>query len=286
MSQLLTAALPEAVDRTDLHTSRGRFACLEAGPRHGTCKGSALLLPGLTGSKEDFAPLLPLLAAAGYRAVAVDGRGQYETEGPSSPSAYAPAELAADVIAQTRALGDGAVHLVGHSFGGFVAREAVLLGADVEPAMPWATLTLLNSGPSTPSTHQRQRIQLLIDALASMPKDDIWTFVRPAQAGQDAEELMHDRWTRTAAQSLTCAARWMLDPVSSLSDLARCDIPKLVLAGEPDESWSVRELDSMAAQLKAERLTVPAGGHSPSIHCPEATAESLVEFWNGKGRRP
>jgi pimeloyl-ACP methyl ester carboxylesterase len=285
MSQLLTATLPDAVDRTRLHTTRGQFACLEAGPPHNARKASVLLLPGLTGSKEDFAPLLPLLAAAGYRAVAVDGRGQYETDGPGSPAAYTPAALAADVIALTRALRDDAVHLVGHSFGGFVAREAVLHGATTEPSMPWATLTLLNSGPSTPSTSQRRRTQLLIDALASMSKEDIWTFMRPAQARQDAEALMHERWTRTSAQSLVCAARWILDPPSSIVDLANCDIPKLVLAGEPDDSWSAEELDRMAAQLTAERLTIPNGGHSPGIHCPEATAASLTAFWDTNGRR-
>ncbi|MFH8800895.1 alpha/beta fold hydrolase [Streptomyces sp. NPDC017936] len=284
MSQLLTATLPDAVDRTSLQTGRGPFACLEAHPPHDERKGAVLLLPGLTGSKEDFAPLLPPLAAAGYRAVAVDGRGQYETDGPSSPAAYTPAELAADVIALTATLGDEPVHLVGHSFGGFVAREAVLRAAASEPAMPWASLTLLNSGPSAPSTGQRRRAQLLIDALASLPKDDIWSYVRPAQACRDAEALMRERWARTTAQSLVSAARWLLDPPSGISDLAACGIPVLVLAGEPDDSWSASELDAMAVQLKAERLTIPSGGHSPGIHAPRATAEALAEFWAGRGR--
>jgi pimeloyl-ACP methyl ester carboxylesterase len=38
-----------------------------------------LLVPGYTGSKEDFLPLLRPLARAGFRAVAMDQRGQFES---------------------------------------------------------------------------------------------------------------------------------------------------------------------------------------------------------------
>ncbi len=58
-------------------TPDGPVAVLDAGD------GPAVLfVPGYTGTKEDFAPLLPLLAAAGLRAVAMDLPGQYETPGP------------------------------------------------------------------------------------------------------------------------------------------------------------------------------------------------------------
>ena len=60
--------------------------------------------------------MLQPLAAAGYRGVAVDGRGQYESPGPDSQGAYAQVELAKDVLAQAAALG-GRMHLLGHSLG-------------------------------------------------------------------------------------------------------------------------------------------------------------------------
>jgi alpha-beta hydrolase superfamily lysophospholipase len=40
-----------------------------------------VLVPGATGSKEDFRRVLPLLAAAGYRAESFDLAGQFESAG-------------------------------------------------------------------------------------------------------------------------------------------------------------------------------------------------------------
>ena len=63
-----------------------------------------LLLPGYTGSKEDFSPILDPLAADGFRAIAVDLPGQFESEGPDDESDYEPMRLGAvvaDVIARS-----------------------------------------------------------------------------------------------------------------------------------------------------------------------------------------
>src|ERR687886_2556577 len=61
-------------------------------------RGAVLLVPGFTGSKEDFAPLLRPLCAAGHRVVALDQRGQFESPGPHDPARYTVEALAADVL--------------------------------------------------------------------------------------------------------------------------------------------------------------------------------------------
>src|SRR3954454_15994112 len=122
----------------------GPLAALDTGGE--AVRGIALLVAGYTGSKEDFAPLLAPLAEAGYRVVAFDQRGQFESPGPDDPSAYSVAELAADVVAVARVLHEESgepLHLLGHSFGGLVTRAAVL----AEPAL-FTSFTLLGSGPS------------------------------------------------------------------------------------------------------------------------------------------
>src|SRR4029450_14132229 len=67
-------------------------------------RGTALLVAGYTGSKEDFAPLLAPLAEAGYRVVALDQRGQYESPGPDDAGAYSVGELGLDIVAVARVL--------------------------------------------------------------------------------------------------------------------------------------------------------------------------------------
>ena len=75
--------LPDGVRRTTIMTGRGPFAALEAAPPSGVCEREpALLVPGYTGSKEDFLAILGLLADGGRQVVAIDMRGQFETPGP------------------------------------------------------------------------------------------------------------------------------------------------------------------------------------------------------------
>jgi pimeloyl-ACP methyl ester carboxylesterase len=84
------------VRRTTVRTPRGRFAAFEAMPATGVCeRDPALLVPGFTGSKEDFLPILRQLGAAGRRVVAIDMRGQYETPGTGDRDAYSLPELGA-----------------------------------------------------------------------------------------------------------------------------------------------------------------------------------------------
>jgi pimeloyl-ACP methyl ester carboxylesterase len=137
--------LPDEVRPLTIESRRGAFAALEAEPTTGVCeRRPALLIPGFTGSKEDFIPVLQPLASAGRRVVAIDMRGQYQSQGAREASGYAPGELGADIIAIAEAIASDhhGLHLVGHSLGGLVAREAALA-----QAAQIISLTLLSSGP-------------------------------------------------------------------------------------------------------------------------------------------
>jgi pimeloyl-ACP methyl ester carboxylesterase len=138
--------MPDHVRSATMQTARGSFAILEAQPSRGvTFRRPAVLIPGFTGSKEDFLPILEPLASAGRRVYAFDQRGQYQSPHAPGRAGYAPAELAADVLAIADAVAPDAegVHLVGHSMGGLIAREAVL-----KRAATFLSLTLLGSGPA------------------------------------------------------------------------------------------------------------------------------------------
>ncbi|MDQ1008446.1 pimeloyl-ACP methyl ester carboxylesterase [Streptomyces sp. V4I23] len=284
MSRPPTFVPPACARSLLLPTVRGDFAVLDARPRSGSVRGTVLMLPGYTGSKEDFIALLEPLADAGYRAVAVDGRGQYETDGPRDQKAYAQGELARDVLAQAAAAG-GSVHLVGHSLGGQIARAAVLLDAS-----PFLTFTLMSSGPAEISPAQRQRVELLADALGVMTMDEVWSAMQAMEAvapedldasrNGDREDLRR-RWLRHNPAQLLATGRQLASEPDRIDELAAVrPLPKHVLSGERDDTWPVPLLDEMARRLGAHRTVVAGAEHSPNTDRPRETAEALLRFWD------
>ena len=153
MSTPKAVQFPSGVRRLTIETGRGTFAALEALPANGVRERQpALLVPGYTGSKEDFLLILQALAAAGRQVVAIDMRGQFETPGADDPAAYQLGALAADVAMVSDWLGEG------HdgSSGGFGAPGAsgclrvprVPPVARVPPARPAAGESTCSATPS------------------------------------------------------------------------------------------------------------------------------------------
>jgi pimeloyl-ACP methyl ester carboxylesterase len=318
MSKPPFLVLPPVARAYRLATARGEFAVHDAGePRLGT----AMLLPGFTGSKEDFIALLEPLAGAGYRAVAVDQRGQYETGGPRTEAAYARAELALDALALAEALqqddgvarpdrgsgsgtanspdsgrGSGtrrAVHLLGHSLGGLIAREAVL-----RDRTPFASLTLMSSGPAAVSAAQQHRLKLLLGALPVMTAEEIWQAMRELDPVEAADEstppevagFMHERWLAHVPEQLSATAQQLIAESDRVGELAAAvsafgpdgpALPVHVLSGSVDYAWPVPLIDDMAVRLGAVRTVVQGAGHSPNAERPGETARALADFWSG-----
>ncbi|WP_369212750.1 alpha/beta fold hydrolase, partial [Streptomyces flavofungini] len=250
-------------------------------------RGTVLLLPGFTGSKEDFIALLEPLTTAGYRAVTVDGRGQYESEGPADEAAYAQEELARDVLAQAAALdSDARPHLLGHSLGG------VLLAPDA-----FASLTLMSSGPAAIVPAQRARAKMLADALAVLSMEEVWQAMRamepppPEDAdtgrataeGTDASddsEALRARWLRHNPAQLIATGRQLSTEPDRVAELAAAPLPKHVISGERDDTWPVPLLDDMARRLNAHRTVITGAEHSPNTDRPQETAAALTAFWD------
>lgn len=291
MSTPRTLALPDRVRRVTVDTSRGSFAALEAMPGRGVCeRRPALLVPGYTGSKEDFLAVLEPLAAAGRRVIAMDLRGQYETPGPTSHGAYAPDALASDVAAVAAAVTgqeDHGVHLLGHSFGGLIARQAVL-ARETEIS----SLTLLGSGPGRLTGPRADGLAAMLAELAEAGPgqlaervEELWDTRLGPEAVADGVPapivaFLRERMTRTSPDGLVAMGQYLLncpDRTAALAELGNA--PMLVLYGENDDAWAPDVQDRMAKQLGAQRVCIPAAAHSPAVEAPETTAGTLNTFW-------
>jgi pimeloyl-ACP methyl ester carboxylesterase len=302
--------LPSGVRRLTIETSRGKFAALEALPLSGVHERQpALLVPGYTGSKEDFLLILQALAAAGRQVVAIDMRGQFETPGADDAAAYQLGALAADVAMVADWLSEGhdgaaspggpgsgpsgpgggrSVHLLGHSLGGLVTREVLLA-----QAARISSLTLMSSGPGALSGPRAQILQELLAELDG---------ISPGQLGAEVERIWRTRMepeavsgsvppaiidflrTRLLSSSPT-GLRAMAETLLTCPDrtpaLARLgSVPVMVLYGENDDAWDPAAQEDMAARLRAQRVCIPAAAHSPAVEAPETTASTLTSFWN------
>ena len=307
MSTPTSLELPDGVRRTTIRTARGAFAALEAMPGSGVCeRDAALLVPGYTGSKEDFLAILDLLADDSRHVIAIDMRGQFETASAGNPAGYAAAALGADILAIMHTT--GARHLVGHSYGGLIGREAVLAGTGAE----FASFTLMSSGPGALTGPRAKDLRAMLAILGVSDggrtgggpgggrTDDgrpdkaalragiaeLWRARLEPQAitagvPGDIVAFLGRRMLGNDPDGLVVMAADMLAAPDRTAELARLDqLPMLVIYGENDNSWSPAAQENMARRLGARRLCIPAAVHSPAVEAPATTASALTQFWD------
>jgi pimeloyl-ACP methyl ester carboxylesterase len=253
----------------------GPLAALDTGGE--APRGTVLLVAGYTGSKEDFAPLLAPLSEAGYRVVALDQRGQYESPGPDDPAAYSVEELGLDVLAVARVLREESgepLHLLGHSFGGLVTRAAVL----AEPTL-FTSFTLLGSGPSRLTGRRADLldhlgplldsggVQLVHETLEQVAMTDPRAQAVPAPT----REFYARRFLRNSEAGL----RGMADAMLHEPDR----VPLLVAHGEADDAWLPHVQADMAQSLRARHEVINNSIHSPAVENPARTVAVLLDFW-------
>ena len=106
------------METLELEVGDYTFSARADGPADGEL---VLLLHGFPETSYEWRKQLPVLAAAGYRAVAPDQRGYASGARPENVDAYKIGELASDAVGFADALGVDRFHLVGHDWGGAVA---------------------------------------------------------------------------------------------------------------------------------------------------------------------
>lgn len=257
----------------------GHLAGLQAGDPAGR---PVILLPGYTGSKEDFGPILDPLADAGLFALAVDLPGQLDSPGPADPAEYVPDRLAGAVGAVAAWLGRP-VRLLGHSFGGLVARAAVIAQPDL-----FASLVLLCSGPSAIGGRRRSEMDALDPVLetsglaavyaamqAGWQADPAWVPPPP-----DVAAFLEHRFLSGSPAML----RGMGDAIRSepdrVDELAAVSLPMLVAHGVDDDAWPPAVQREMAGRLGARYAVIPHAAHSPAVENPAGTLAALLPFWS------
>lgn len=114
----------------DIETNGVRLRVSEAG------EGPLVILcHGWPESRHSWHAQLPVLAAAGYHAVAPDLRGYGDSDVPAGIDAYTIHHLVGDLVGLVKACGAERAWLIGHDFGAHLAWTATLLRPDIFTAV-------------------------------------------------------------------------------------------------------------------------------------------------------
>jgi pimeloyl-ACP methyl ester carboxylesterase len=176
--------------------------------------------------------------------------------------------------------------ILGHSYGGLVARAAALAGA------PITGLTLLGSGPGELPNGERRRalddgeVLLRTEGIAAAQRlrekrdaTNPWW----AQLPEELRTLLRTRFLSSSAAGLLGMAdglRYEPDLVVQLRKALRsARAGCLVICGEHDNAWPVAMQRDMADRLDADFAVVPRSAHSPNTENPDALLATLLPTW-------
>ncbi len=236
-------------------------------------RAHVLLVPGWTGSKEDFTQVLPLLADAGFDVTAYDQRGQYETVGLPDDD-YTLEMFARDAAAVAAAASPLPSHLLGHSFGGLVAQRAA-----VDHIAQWRSLSLLGTGPGALGESPQRPLKMLVQAFGKVPLLQIHELReqgvrRPAQITR----FLAKRFTSNSVPSLKAITQLLLDAPDIIDQVAALDLPVWVGRGQDDDAWGHGVQASMAQRLDETVHVIEASAHSPGVENPQGLADAWLPF--------
>jgi pimeloyl-ACP methyl ester carboxylesterase len=278
----LDEMLPDAAHLGTLDVNGWRLGIATIEPTT-THRANVLLVPGFTSSRSTFFCIMQQLADAGYRVVAMSQRGQPYSNGPDAPDGYAPQVLGQDLVATLDALGwHEPVHLLGHSFGGLVAAEAV-----IQAPARWASLTLWNSGQQNMGPDKG-----MAEGLAGLREHGpraLWVSERQA-AGLDPdadlrgelnriEQFYFDRGMNTNPAQLDAAMELLVTQVDRVDELRATGIRALVAHGDADGAWPQDQQRADAERLGAAYAVIPRSGHSSHQDNPQDSVSELTGFW-------
>ena len=281
MSTPRSLELPTGVEVQPIETPRGTFAAHVARPSRP--RAHVLLVPGWTGSKEDFTPLVALLGAAGFAATAYDQRGQFETAGGPGDD-YSLAGLAADALAVASAAAPGSPagpsvgpsHLLGHSFGGLVAQTAV-----VQSASAWRSLSLLCTGPGALGESEDRPLSRMVEALDDLPLERVHELreeAREVPSPPEVAAFLRHRFTSNAPASLRAITVHLMTAPDRVDEVSAGGVPVWVGRGADDDAWPHDVQDRMAERLGTSVHVVPDAAHSPAVENPEGLVAAWLPF--------
>jgi proline iminopeptidase len=238
----------------------------------------------------------------GYRVVAFDQLGTGASDRPTDPSFWTITRYVAEVETVRQALGLGRVHLLGHSWGGW-------LGVEYALTHPEALKTVILEDTAADIPHligelERLRAALGPETVAMMQRHEAeGTLDHPVyQAAITILNHRHvcrlDHWPAPVKRSLD---DWNMGPYGTiqgpneflytgnlkdwnrLPDMHRITVPVLITCGQHDELTPACALRMKLALPDARLHVFPNSSHMPFYEEPHAYYPVLLDFLKAHG---
>lgn len=196
--------------------------------------------------------LLPQLAAAGYRAAAMDLRGYAGSDHP--PRGYDPFTLSADAAGVIRSLGARQAIIVGHGWGGFLAWTTAVLEPDVVRGIV----------PISMPHPRRLRESLISDREQRRASDYVFGFQVPTTPERD---LLQDNAEKVAEilRRWSGSAEWP-DPQTAAIYQSAMRLLNTVHCALEYHRWALRSLPRPDGIRFARRMKTPVARPTLQIH--------------------
>lgn len=237
-----------------------------------------VLVPGATGSKEDFALMLPILAQAGYFVQSFDLAGQYQSQAAGDQSTYTYQLFIDDLIAFLES--GGPAHLLGYSFAGTIAQLVAVHRPDL-----LLSLALLTTPPSSGNVFESMRWLGRLAPFTSARRGAalmIWGIVTNKNRVPPRRlQFVRARFALTSQRSVEEIVGLMMRSPDMRSRVRDLPLPKLVAAGSRD-LWPLSAHERYAGDIHAEFRVYPTG-HSPSETTPHQLSADLLDMYARSG---
>lgn len=267
---------PRFLDRPD-----GRIAYDDAGSG-----ALVVMVPGIGDIRQEYRALVPILVAAGYRAVTMDirGHGQSSADWPD----YSASALGGDIVALVRGLDAGPAALIGTSMGAAAVASAAVLA-------PGLAARLVLIGPFVRDIPAASRFKAAMQALSirlafggpwapwawaaymatlyPSRKPDDWPAYRRRLVA-----MLREPGRARALRAMLRAGREDVEP-----HLGKIGVPALVLMGtrDPDFADPAAEAATVARLVGGEAAMIEGAGHYPHAEMPEEASAAILAFLRG-----
>ncbi len=222
-----------------------------------------VVLPSLGRTVDDFAHLSERLAASGYRVIGLQPRG---LQGSSAAlTNISLIDLAKDVATVIKANGDGPAAIVGHDFGGQIARAT----ATKFPRMVRHLVLLATPGPEPPRPEPATAHRRVFITSLTMEEHLEAVAVAFFADGNDPVAWVDGWYPLVAAAQLEAQQR---TPTKDWSTGGTADT--LIIRPQYDRMVSAESTRLLANELggKVSLLEIPDAGHALLPEQPEAVA--------------